>query len=216
MDINDIPCEATLRQRMDNHADKFLPIVEKASRDFLCNIQPTLRPLSTGHIPIDADVTPMDNSGSHKEGVSRTYKGHDGFAPMAVYLGQEGYCIDFEFREGKQHCQKDTPALLAKALKPCPANHNTATIAQARRRQRFHREHRQSFLSTTKPMKTRHPLISSLNGIPVNRIKPIGLIWQNKRDNGRHRGKASGQPPSAYRLHGNGEAMCIRYDRSYV
>jgi len=117
MDINDIPCEATLRQRMDNHADKFLPIVEKASRDFLCNIQPTLRPLSTGHIPIDADVTPMDNSGSHKEGVSRTYKGHDGFAPMAVYLGQEGYCIDFEFREGKQHCQKDTPALLASALK---------------------------------------------------------------------------------------------------
>lgn len=116
MDINDIPCEATLRQRMDNHADRFLPIVEKASRDFLCNIQPTLRPLPTGHIPIDADVTPMDNSGSHKEGVSRTYKGHDGFAPMAVYLGQEGYCIDFEFREGKQHCQKDTPALLARAL----------------------------------------------------------------------------------------------------
>jgi len=116
MDINDIPCEATLRQRMDNHADRFLPIVEKASRDFLCNIQPTLRSLPTGHIPIDADVTPMDNSGSHKEGVSRTYKGHDGFAPMAVYLGQEGYCIDFEFREGKQHCQKDTPALLARAL----------------------------------------------------------------------------------------------------
>ena len=142
MDINDIPCEATLRQRMDNHADKFLPIVEKASRDFLCNIQPTLHPLSTGHIPIDADVTPMDNSGSHKEGVSRTYKGHDGFAPMAVYLGQEGYCIDFEFREGKQHCQKDTPALLANALKHARQIHNTATLAQARRRQRLHREHR--------------------------------------------------------------------------
>ncbi len=116
MDIHDIPCEATLRQRMDKHAGEFLPIVEKASRDFLANIQPTLRPLSTGHIPIDADVTPMDNSGSHKEGVSRTYKGHDGFAPMAVYLGQEGYCLDFELREGKQHCQKDTPALLEKTL----------------------------------------------------------------------------------------------------
>ncbi|MEW7981173.1 MAG: hypothetical protein AB2813_15710, partial [Candidatus Sedimenticola endophacoides] len=35
---------------------------------------------------------------------------------MAVYLGQEGYCLDFEFREGKQHCQKDTPALLKKTL----------------------------------------------------------------------------------------------------
>ncbi|WP_419650004.1 IS1380 family transposase, partial [Thiolapillus sp.] len=102
---------------MDKHAISFLPIVEKASRDFLSNIQPALRPLSTGHIPVDADATPMDNSGSHKEGVSRTHKGHDGYAPMAVYLGQEGYCIGFELREGKQHCQKDTPALLARALR---------------------------------------------------------------------------------------------------
>jgi len=116
MDINAIPGEATLRQRMDKHAVHFLPIVEKASRDFLSNIQPALRPLSTGYVPIDADVTPMDNSGSHKEGVSRTYKGHDGYAPMAVYLGQEGYCLGFEFREGKQHCQKGTPAVLGKAL----------------------------------------------------------------------------------------------------
>jgi hypothetical protein len=58
----------------------------------------------------------MDNSGSRKEGVSRTYKGCDGFAPMPAYLGQEGYCIEFELREGKQHCQKETPALLRRAL----------------------------------------------------------------------------------------------------
>ena len=117
MDIDEIPGEATLRQRMDKHAISFLPIVEKASRDFLSNIQPALRPLSTGHIPIDADVTLMDNSGSHKEG-ARTYKGHDGYATMAVYLGQEGYCIGFELREGKQHRQKNTPALLARSLMP--------------------------------------------------------------------------------------------------
>jgi hypothetical protein len=116
MDIDDIPSEATLRQRMDGKAKVFLPIVEKASRDFLINIQPTLAPLYTGHIPIDADVTPMDNSGSHKEGVSRTYKGCDGYAPMPVYLGQEGYCLEFELREGKQHCQKGTPALLERSL----------------------------------------------------------------------------------------------------
>jgi hypothetical protein len=61
-------------------------------------------------------VTPMDNSGSHKEGVSRTYKGCDGYAPMPVYLGQEGYCLEFELREGKQHCQKGTPALLDRSL----------------------------------------------------------------------------------------------------
>jgi len=63
-----------------------------------------------------ADVTPLDNSGRHKAGVSRTYKGHYGYAPMAVYLGQEGYCLEFELREGKQHCQKETSALLETAL----------------------------------------------------------------------------------------------------
>ncbi|MCH9690514.1 MAG: IS1380 family transposase [Gammaproteobacteria bacterium] len=114
--ITDIPSEATLRQRMDNNAEAFLPIIHKASCDFLKNMRPNLEPLSTGHIPLDADVTPMDNSGSCKQGVSRTYKGCDGFAPMPAYLGQEGYCIEFELREGKQHCQKETPALLRRAL----------------------------------------------------------------------------------------------------
>ena len=117
MGLMAIPCEATLRQRMDKHAKAFLPVIEKANPDFLTNIKPVLMPLATGHIPLDADVTPMDNSGSRKEGISRTYKGHDGYAPMPAYLGQEGYCLAFELREGKQHCQKGTPALLKRLLK---------------------------------------------------------------------------------------------------
>lgn len=36
-------------------------------------IQPTA--LANGLVPVDIDVTPMDNSKSKKEGVSRTYKG---------------------------------------------------------------------------------------------------------------------------------------------
>lgn len=70
MNIHEIPSEATLRQRMDKQAEYFLLIVENASQDFLVHIKPQFRPLSTAHRPIDADVTPMDNSGSHKEGVS--------------------------------------------------------------------------------------------------------------------------------------------------
>jgi hypothetical protein len=115
--LDSIPGEATLRQRMDQKAEAFLPIVERASIDFLSRVKAELTPVFSGHLPLDADVTPMDNSGSHKEGVSRTYKGHDGYAPMAVYLGQEGYCLRMQLREGKQHCQKDTPALLARALR---------------------------------------------------------------------------------------------------
>ena len=47
----------------------------------------------------------MDNSQTKKQGVSRTYKGTDGYAPIAAYLGQEGWCLELELREGKQHSQ---------------------------------------------------------------------------------------------------------------
>ena len=117
LNIKELPSEATLRQRMDQQAQSYLPIVVKASWAFLKRSKPKLEPLVTGHIPLDADVTPMDNSKTSKEGVSRTYKGYDGFAPMIIYLGQEGYCLDLQLREGKQHSQKGTPQLLARALK---------------------------------------------------------------------------------------------------
>jgi hypothetical protein len=70
MSVGEIRCDATLRQRMDKQANAFLPILKTASIDFLSHINPTLVPVSSGHIPIDADVTPMDNSGSHKERIN--------------------------------------------------------------------------------------------------------------------------------------------------
>ena len=70
-------------------------------------------------VPVDIDVTPMDNSKSKKEGVSRTYKGFDGYAPMMAYIGTEGYAINFELREGKQHCQKGTVEFLQETIKLC-------------------------------------------------------------------------------------------------
>ena len=63
--------------------------------------------LANGLVPVDIDVTPMDNSKSKKEGVSRTYKGFDGYAPVMAYIGTEGYAINFELREGKQHYQAE-------------------------------------------------------------------------------------------------------------
>ena len=75
--------------------------------------------LANGLVPVDIDVTPMDNSKSKKEGVSRTYKGFDGYAPMMAYIGTEGYAINFELREGKQHCQKGTVEFLLETIKLC-------------------------------------------------------------------------------------------------
>ncbi len=114
--LSQIPSEGTLRQRMDAHASVFLPVVQDAAIDFLRRIEARITPLANALVPLDADVTPFDNSQTKKQGVSRTYKGMDGYAPMAAYLGQEGYCLELELREGKQHCQKGTPQFLRRNL----------------------------------------------------------------------------------------------------
>ena len=114
--LESVPSEATLRQRFDQRAGDDLGYVREAALDFLVNVGGDPGTLETGHVPLDADVTPFDNAGSRTVGVSRTYKGHHGYAPMAAYLGREGYCLELELREASQHCQNATPALLERAL----------------------------------------------------------------------------------------------------
>ncbi len=80
-----------------------------------CKIEPTA--LDCGKVAVDLDVTPMDNSGTKKEGVSFTYKKFDGYAPMMAYIGTEGFLVNTELREGKQHCQNHTPEFLRETLR---------------------------------------------------------------------------------------------------
>ena len=79
----------------------------------------TISALPSGFVPVDCDVTPYNESKSHKEGVSRTYKGFDGYSPMDAHIGVEGYFINTDFREGKQHSQKGTPAFLIDTIDMC-------------------------------------------------------------------------------------------------
>ena len=73
----------------------------------MVNAKVPVSPLKTAHAPVDIDVFPMDNSGTQKEGGSRTYPGYDGYAPIAAYVGAEGWSLACELREGKQHSQKE-------------------------------------------------------------------------------------------------------------
>jgi Transposase DDE domain group 1 len=68
------------------------------------------------YIPLDIDVTPFDNTGSHRENIGRTYKGCDGFAPIMSYVGTQGWLLHHELRPGVQHCQKETPNFLRETL----------------------------------------------------------------------------------------------------
>ena len=110
------PSPVTVRQRMDEGADLYLPYVQRAAVDLLVSAKAPLTALATGHVALDADVTPLDNSNTKKEGVGWTYKQVAGFAPIAAYLGQEGWCLGFELREGTQHCQNGTPDFLRRAI----------------------------------------------------------------------------------------------------
>lgn len=114
--VRAIPSAETLRQRMDDIGDSRREDILRANLSMFTahNIKPS--PLSCGLAPLDIDVSPFDNSRTSKEGVSRTYKGCDGYAPIFAYLGTEGFLVNAELREGKQHCQKGTPDFLRQTL----------------------------------------------------------------------------------------------------
>jgi len=116
--IERVPSAPSLRQRFDEHAEAMIPHVDAASTDFIAATQAPVTPIvlrygtrlsakKRKYVALDIDVFPMDNSGTKKEGVSYTYKGFDGYAPLAAYLGEEGWCLACELRPGSQHVQKE-------------------------------------------------------------------------------------------------------------
>ncbi len=114
-----LPSAETLRQRMDDIGNSLRKEILQANIEMFKNtgIEPSA--LLNGLVPVDIDVSPFDNSKTKKEGVSRTYKRMDGYAPIFAYIGTEGYLVNCELREGKQHCQKGTPEFLRETLKLC-------------------------------------------------------------------------------------------------
>jgi len=99
--IGQCPASPTLRQRLDVVNGAFDQIVKEESAKLIRNTAAGIGTVSTSKgelTPLDIDVSPFDNSKTKKEGVSRTYKGNDGFAPIFAYLGTEGYQVNVEFR----------------------------------------------------------------------------------------------------------------------
>lgn len=126
MGIKRMPSSPTLRQRLDlaaAHSYDWQTILLEESADLLRSLEVPLTPVtvstrgkSQAWLPLDLDVSPFDNSSTKKEGVSRTYKGMDGYAPFFAYLGQEGYGVNVNLREGSMHVQKEAAAYLQQSL----------------------------------------------------------------------------------------------------
>lgn len=117
--LSHCPASPTLRQRLNLVDGTFDPIIREESAQLIRRTAKSIGTVTTikGELaPLDIDVSPFDNSKTKKEGVSRTYKGNDGFAPIFAYIGREGYQVNVEFREGSQHSQKNTPAFLRETI----------------------------------------------------------------------------------------------------
>ena len=102
-----VPSEGTMRQRMDEHAEAFLPALSWASIELLQKAKVPVTPIETGHVTVDIDGFAMDNSDSKKEKSSRTYRNFDGFLFLPAYLGIEGWMVNGHLLPGSQHPQKE-------------------------------------------------------------------------------------------------------------
>jgi len=114
-----VPARETLRLYLERCAAKSEILNSLRACNTKLLSQTSLTPVAVAnrnYIPIDVDVSTLDNGDSHKEGVSRTYLGTDGFAPIFSYIGAEGYMLDCEIRPGSQHCQKGTPEYLKRNI----------------------------------------------------------------------------------------------------
>jgi len=71
--ITNVPSVERLRQRLDEHAQEYLTVAHKCSVTLLKKGKAHLTALDTGHIPLDADVFPMDNSRAPKKKMSAVH-----------------------------------------------------------------------------------------------------------------------------------------------
>jgi len=95
----------------------FNDIILEESAGIVGRLAPAITPCHGKLVAVDIDVSPFDNSKTKKEGVSWTYKGFDGYAPIFGYVGEEGYLANLELRPGSEHCQKGTEAFLRRTLR---------------------------------------------------------------------------------------------------
>jgi Transposase DDE domain group 1 len=116
--LKNVPSEECLRQRLDECGKVIKDEIRRINMNLLKHIKVfgELKTPYTNYTPIPMDVTVMNNSGSNKEVVGRTYKGNDGFAPMNAYIGTHGYLLNCELRPGVQHSQKGMEEFLLQTI----------------------------------------------------------------------------------------------------
>ena len=115
LNLSKVPGSVWMRQRLDAIAASLREYTDELSMRL---IERTEAPITAEgkFVCLDIDTFVMDNSGSKKQEVSRTYQGVDGYTPIAAYLGNEGWNVGLELRPGKQHSAAETHFFLERVF----------------------------------------------------------------------------------------------------
>lgn len=122
--VRQLPSAAILRQRIQGMPAKAGQAFRDLTTRLLARHKERLVEEHHGQswLPVHIDVSPMDNSGSHKEGVSYTYKKFDGYAPIFAYAGPHGFMLNNQLRAGSAHSNcPGTKEWLSQTLKRAEA-----------------------------------------------------------------------------------------------
>jgi hypothetical protein len=105
--LSKVPGSVWIRQRLNAKASAIRALSDELSLRLL---ERTEAPITAhkGYVCVDLDTFAMDNSGTRKEAVTRTYQGFDGYTPITGYIGNEGWNIGLELRPGSQHSACET------------------------------------------------------------------------------------------------------------
>jgi hypothetical protein len=114
--LKKVPSEGTLRQRLDELEHRCDALLREESAAMVARHAPKLTPCYEEWVALDIDPSPFDNSGTKKEGVSWTYRTFDGYNPWFAYLGNEGYLVHCQLREGRKHCPDGMPQFLDETI----------------------------------------------------------------------------------------------------
>jgi hypothetical protein len=113
--IGQMPGSVWLRQQLETHAATLRDYTDDWSVRLIRRSGAPIT-VDDGFVCLDFDTFVMDNSGTKKECVGRTYQGVDGYTPIAAYLGHEGWCVGLELRPGVPHSALETHYFLERVL----------------------------------------------------------------------------------------------------
>jgi len=105
LNLKRVPSAPTLRQRMESYGEEMWNVFRQINIEIIGTSfkDETTTINNKEYLIIESDVTPMDNSGTKKEGIGKTYKQFVGYAPMMSYAGRSGFMVNNELRKGELH-----------------------------------------------------------------------------------------------------------------